>query len=388
MQSVGGTGQGGGVSEILERARRWSGYVCPDCRFVFRVSRDHDGQGIVCPSCRRMLRIPTATDIPPPLLGPSGHLAALEPAGEGRSHRSNKRRRGKKAKGAESHSWEKLPKSARSERSEKRQMRLMLIGGASLFALIVGGVIVSMNGGNKAAGGGVSTPVSAAKNPEAVAVQAVVPRGEASILAEAEPLTRKFMAATTVEELLPLVRNPGVAEGRMRAFYPGGKVEAVGLSQFNAGGALAIVGKIISLVVTTRDHEQKSLALIDTPEGLKIDWESWVGWSEISWEKFLSSRPVTGHVFRVTLSPVEYYNFGFTDDSKWQSYRLESADKEHSIYGYVEKGSVLDHRIHPNSEAKNTALMLSLKFPAGAASDSQVEIERYAGEGWVEEEVP
>jgi hypothetical protein len=227
-----------------------------------------------------------------------------------------------------------------------------------------------------------------AKNPPSAAVPPLVQRSEASILAAAEPLTRKFLDATTVEELLPLVRNPGVAEGRMRAFYPGGKIEAAGLSLFNSSGAVLIVRKNISIGVTTRDFQPKSLAFIDTPEGLKVDWESWVGWSDISWESFLSSRPVTGHVFRVTLSPVEYYNFGFTDDSKWQSYRLESSDKEHSLYGYVEKGSVLDHRIHPNSEVKSVALMLSLKFPAGATSSSQVEIEGFVGEGWVEEEKP
>ena len=56
------------MPDTMESARRWSGYVCPDCRFVFRVPRDHDGKGIVCPSCRRMLKIPTALDVAPPLL--------------------------------------------------------------------------------------------------------------------------------------------------------------------------------------------------------------------------------------------------------------------------------------------------------------------------------
>ena len=62
LQMATGKGQGWGVSETMESASRWSGYVCPDCRFVFRVPRDHDGKGIICPSCRRMLRIPTSAD--------------------------------------------------------------------------------------------------------------------------------------------------------------------------------------------------------------------------------------------------------------------------------------------------------------------------------------
>ncbi len=53
-----------------EKSRRWGAFVCPDCRFVFRVPGDHDGVGIVCPSCRRMLRIPADGDAVAPLMAP------------------------------------------------------------------------------------------------------------------------------------------------------------------------------------------------------------------------------------------------------------------------------------------------------------------------------
>jgi hypothetical protein len=53
-----------------EKARRWGAYVCPDCRFIFRIPMDHDGIGTVCPSCRRMLRIPKEGDSVAPLMAP------------------------------------------------------------------------------------------------------------------------------------------------------------------------------------------------------------------------------------------------------------------------------------------------------------------------------
>ena len=209
-------------------------------------------------------------------------------------------------------------------------------------------------------------------------------RSEASLLAEAEPLARRFLAATSVDDLLPLVRNLALAEPRIRAFYPTGKVKAPGLAGFNTGESLVIQGKFVSLGVRTREHEERSIALMDTPQGLKVDWESWAGWSEISWEKFLSTKPVSEHVFRVTLSAVDYYNFGFADESKWRSFRLVSADGENSIYGYVEKGSVLEQRIRPDAEAKGIPLMLSLKFPAAATVSNQVEIKGLVSDGWVD----
>jgi hypothetical protein len=334
-----------------------------------------------------MLRIPTSTDTPPPLIA-AARREGEPPAADGKSRGSQSRRR-KKAGGAENYSWEQVPKSSRTGGSEeKRQMRLMLVGGASLFAVIVVGVILLMNGGTKPVVrpvGEVAAPHGTVKNAEESPLPPAIRRSEASLLSEAGSLARKFLEATTVEELLPLVRNPAVAEARMRGFYPGGKIEAPGMMPLGAAGGFAVRDKLVSLVVRTRDFEEKSLAFIDTPQGLKIDWESWAGWSEISWKEFMATKPTSGHVFRVILAPVDYYNFEFTDDQKWQSYRLESPDHEHAVYGYAGKGTVLNGRLHPDKDTKSINLMLSLKFPAGTTSANQVEIERFVAEGWVEE---
>ncbi len=328
------------------------------------------------------MRIPTADDLTPPLMATVRKISAEQPAGDGKQRKVNKRRRTKKAGSSESHSWE-HSRTKHAGPDEKRRMRLMLVGGSVLFSMIVAGVVLSMNRGGKAVVPAVVAPGNNGTQP--VAPPPVLERSETSVLAEAEPLARKFLEATTVDELLPLVRNPAAAEPRMRAFYREGTVVSPGLSQFNSGGGLTIRGKLFSLAVVTRDHEEKSLAFVESPQGLKIDWESWAGWSDISWKDFLKSKPVDGHVFRVTLSAVDYYNFGFTDESKWRSYRILSADREHSIYGYVEKGSLLEKQIHIDGDAKSAALMLSLKFPDGATSSRQVEIERMVAEGWVEE---
>lgn len=335
-----------------------------------------------------MLRIPTSADTPSPLIAP--RPVTDQSAGEEKTSGSKNRRR-KKLVSPEKLSWEQQPKASRAAGNDRRQMRLMLIGGAALFVLIMAGVIYSTNLAKLPVAkpaGPVAAPAGGASNPAPAIVPPATPRSEASILAEVEPLARKFMEATTVAELLPLVRHPEVAEARMRGFYPEGKVEAPGMQPLGSGAGLSVRDKLVSLAVRTRDFEEKSLVFIDTPQGLKIDWESWAGWSEISWKEFMASKPTAGHVFRVILAKVDYYNFEFTDDQKWQSYRLESPDHEHAVYGYAEKGTVLNGRIHADNDIKDINLMLSLKFPAGATSGNQVEIERFVAEGWVEEDAP
>ncbi|RYD22947.1 MAG: hypothetical protein EOP88_06090 [Verrucomicrobiaceae bacterium] len=213
-------------------------------------------------------------------------------------------------------------------------------------------------------------------------------RGNAELIAEAEALTGRFLQAKTVEEMLPLVRDPATAEKRMRDFYQKDGVQPPGLSRFNPDGGFSVKGKLVSVNVVTRDFDTKAMAFAETLQGLKIDWESWVGWSEMPWEDFRSKKPAEGYVFRVNLSPVVYYNFGFADESKWKSYRIESPDKEHSVYGYVEKGSMLEERLRFDADTKKKTLTLSLKFPTGAEKDNQVVIDRFVNEGWVDEIAP
>lgn len=312
---------------------------------------------------------------------------ADEPAKEGRS-RGSKNRRRKKAGSQEDLAWDQEPRLSRQRDKGNEQTGLLVAGGVALLVLVAAGVFLAMNGGIKPLVhplGQTMTPPAAVKNPDEAAIPPVAQRSEADLLAEAGSLARKFLEATTVEELLPLVRNPAVAEARMRGFYPEGKIEAPGMQALGPGAALSVRDKLVSLAVRTRDFEEKSLAFIDTPQGLKIDWENWAGWSEISWKEFMATKPTSGHVFRVILAAVDYYNFEFTDDQKWQSYRLVSPDQEHALYGYAEKGTVVNGRIHLDADTKSIKLMLSLKFPAGATAGNQVEIERLVTEGWVEE---
>jgi hypothetical protein len=357
----------------MESARRWSGFVCPDCRFVFRVPREHDGRGVVCPSCRRILKIPSPGDPMPALVIPLPAEAAAV-SGEKKHRRRNSRR------GSE-HDWESSDeKSPASSRRVKRQMFWMLVGGGGLFTLLVAGVLMTMLGSRQPPPM-VRIPAAERPVPKAAA-PADAMLTDASFLTAAEPLATKFLEAARIEDLLPLVRNPKLAEPRLRGMYPDGKIEASGIAGFNTRSEIIRQGAFISVHVRTREFLEKPMAFFASPEGLKIDWESWAGWSGMPWGAFLASKPAAGKLFRVLLSPVEYYNFAFSDDRKWQSYRLESPDGKHAIYGYVERNSPLDAMLRPAPDQTQAALTVELKFPENASSANQVLIGKMIAEGW------
>jgi hypothetical protein len=109
----------------------------------------------------------------------------------------------------------------------------------------------------------------------------------------------------------------------------------------------------------------------------------------MTWDEFLTSKPTSPTLFRVSVHPVEYYNFAFTDDTRWRSYRLDSPDGQHTIYGYVERGSLADSRIQLPPEAKMSPYTLYLRFPEDAGSRNQVLIDRIAADSWlIENEDP
>ena len=326
-----------------------------------------------------MLRIPAPGDRTPPLLMPLKSSKPEEVPADVEHHGESRRRR-KKSRRGEGHAWDSESGKKRiSLREDKRQMFWMLVGGSTLLALILVGVLMTQLGGEKSPPP-VRTPVVEKTKPAEPGVRHV---SDADFLAAAEPIAKKFLEAVGIDGLLPLVRNPQKAEPRIRRQHADGKIPAPGMSAFNTASEVVRNGSVFSVIIRTRDFEEKALFFHETPEGFKIDWEAWAGWSEMPWAEFLASKTKQSQTFRVNLSVVDYYNVAFADDKKWTSYRLESPDGKHVVYGYAESDSILNSKLRPPPDSKSVGMILALRFPENAASDNQVLIDHIVTEGWV-----
>lgn len=378
------------MPETSEITRRWSGYICPDCRFVFRVPRDHDGRGVVCPSCKRLLRLPVVGEPLPPLVTnpiqkPEFELsppdeAAVTPQGELRK----RRRRGSRGKESASPAWEQQAKFL-SKRPEK-SLTVAIIGGAALLLIVA--VIIATR--SKPAVVTPMAPVVEKSTPqfppgsEKARLPDVPDVGQ--FLRLAEPIAKTFLEAKSVDEILPVVRHPDITGKHLNDRYVDGHFMAPGLQSFAEDGAVSIQQSTAVVKVRTGNFEQRDLCFVHTKDGWKVDWESWVGWSDISWEMFAEKAPTTPSRFRVRLKPIIYYNFGFTDDGKWRSYLIESPDGEHRFFGYVERGTPVDNLINLADSPGGGDFILDLAFPADNVGRNQVLIKDRIAVGWVEPE--
>jgi hypothetical protein len=377
--------------------RRWSAFVCPDCRFVFRIPKDHDGEGIVCPSCRRLLKIPGEGEDSAPLMAPLQKIGFAEddtpdPRGEKRTRSKRK----KKEKEAETPGWEASAGKWRASR-KKGKRTLQTLGGWTLAIIVVFGVAFFLVKDNE--------PQETAEKSEKVddfdelvqvpllmpdeeledpiELPKIMQRSEGEFLTLAQPVAEAFMTATSVEQILPWVRDRERVEAKIQAHYREGEIEPMGLSKFNATGRVSYKDTFAAVTILTPNFERKQLAFVDSADGLKIDWESWVGWSEMPWDKLIESRPTQPVLVRAMLKRVDYYNFGFGDEVKWRSYLIVSPDGEHTLYGYAERNSLIDQRLRPDEQNISFSVTLKIRFPEDGDSRNQTVIEEFVSDGWV-----
>jgi hypothetical protein len=377
--------------------RRWSAFVCPDCRFIFRLPGVHDGEGVVCPSCRRLLRLPGEDEESAPLMAPPDMTGFAEdgtPVRHGERRSRSKRR--KKPNERETPDWDVRAGTWRSSRKKGKRTARMFARWSLAIAVIFGAAFLIMRPAEPKERTENASTVDDYGEPaqvpllhpdeeleEPIELPKIMRRSESEFLSLAQPMAEAFLTATSIEQILPLVRDRERVRPHILARYPDGKIEPGGLYKFNVAGQVTYKDSFAAVSVQTGDFQRKQLAFVDSAEGLKIDWESWVGWSELPWDKLIESRPTRPVVVRAILKWMDYYNFGFTDESKWRSYHIVSPDGEHTLYGYAERNSLLDQRLRPPEQKASVAVTLKIRFPEEGENRNQALIVEYLSDGWV-----
>lgn len=323
---------------------------------MFRVPRDHDGKGVVCPACRVMLRLPGPDDVLMPLVVPP---------------------RAAPAEVVEEIEYEDEEEVAREGMDYKFIIAL------AVPALLVLGLFAWWMMPDPA--GPRDGPPSAAPSAGSVPLAVEQEPAVRTLVLELESVVKAFLDAPDAVAALRQVRDPERIAPKLEAWLAGKPYVAPGFREFlGESAASGSTGNLITVQVRTGNFEVREITLFGKAGAFKVDWESWAGWSEMSWEDFQSERPTEGKWFRLTLSRVDYYNFAFKNELEWSSYRLDSPDGSTSLYGYVPRTSQLDQEIRPVDETERVKLLLKLRYPPDQPSGNQVLIEGVSGQEWVE----
>ena len=412
------------MPEAAKKKRTWLGLVCPVCRFVFRVPKNHDGQGVICPACNHLLNLPQSkkarklvapeqvsseqpkTLIPKPRDKRETKPIVARPLNEEDKRPQptpmpQKQRRGqrRKVKSDSLPEWEQKSSSG----SGSGGSSIAWIVGGSILGLVIAAVgawlvLDSLDKEKK------SQPTPSSHLPaltvddlEKDSVAELTPEEKKrqqeiresvktgmNVLTKAEVVVKKFLNASSLEEMAKYVRTPETTVPRMRAWYGDKPWKVTGVKEVGVGGRVTVKGAMASMSVKLKDFSYRQIALERVGQEYKVDWESWVCWSSMPWDDLFEKTPQDPVEIRVRCSLDSYYNRYFRDDTKWVAVRLSHPYKDRSLYGYIDKNSpVLMRLIGDLQSRKVSAVTIKVKYPQDPLANNQVIITDYTQNGWV-----
>ncbi len=196
-----------------------------------------------------------------------------------------------------------------------------------------------------------------------------------------------FLNARSLEERLPFIRNRSTLEASMRNYHKSRPLQPIRFRDIPEDGVLESKdGRHLTLMVMMEDYSLQPVVLEDTPDGFKVDWESFTGHNPVLWDAYAADPPGQPLILRVLArsagtGAVEH----IPDAGKFAWVMLEGPGGTRALPAAIDPGSEMEWRIKslldPLSERK---LCLELEaFPAAVPNAPKAaRIRRLASESW------
>ena len=115
-----------------------------------------------------------------------------------------------------------------------------------------------------------------------------------------------------------------------------------------------------------------------------IDWESFIGYSEMSLDEFVDNKLKEPTMFRLHAKIDDYFNFQFNDKDHRCLYLRNPKDTE-AVYGYINRGSSADDHLSEIIESGKSInfIIVNLQYPDQLGGKNQVIINEIIASGWL-----
>ena len=270
-----------------------------------------------------------------PERGAAEHVHPLEPLPElsvklpskGRRRKRKRKRKGRVRRGEEL--WGRKQRRSGARRRGWRWPRRIAIGLAAAAAIGLGiwqlkelGRRLSSTGDGSGDGG--ESPQAELELPD---------------FDLADELARQFVAATTVDEALPLIRPWEGAREALIAYYevrePIDPLAPLNAMPPEIEGEMAY--QVFGLLLP--DGSGRLIPVVDGGDRLMVDFKAFVQWSSAPIECLLDGTTAEIEEVRVILRPSTYYNFTFADSERYRAYEASMGrDHEFQLVMYAQRG--------------------------------------------------
>lgn len=130
------------------------------------------------------------------------------------------------------------------------------------------------------------------------------------------------------------------------------------------------------------------IAMLRDPQGkFLIDWESLVGYGELSFGEFRLKRPTEPVILRAYVRQFEYYNFEFSDSARYLCVKLTSEDGASSLYAYCQRGTALarwlESDLASTGPSSYKGYTMRVSFPPDAQSNQCMLLHKVIAPRWL-----
>lgn len=342
----------------MSKKQKWTGLVCPTCRFVIRVPAGASGQAAICPACDRLFNISQGDS-----KKASSPILVKEDDDEYQADYEVNGKAGVKGKAS-------------------GRKPLLLLGVAVILLAVIGSFFWgSFSKAGKDSSGEITPTVVVEKTTDKAADQAL----EDAQYEQVVQTVRKFLSNEEVSTIGSMVRNPEVAIPRIDAHYKKHSWEATNVIANDIKVSFDSGSSFVGVRVVDGRPTNNRMTLEKIGGEYLVDWESWVAWSEMEWESLLVKRPSEEKLVRIHCSEAEYYAGEYADDEKWLCLKLKHISSDGFVYGYVTRdlfsGAGLANLLLSEGKLK---LTLKVKYPQNLTTQNQLLVTEVMYLGWVD----
>lgn len=208
-----------------------------------------------------------------------------------------------------------------------------------------------------------------------------------------QDVTRGYLAAATVDEMLLHVRHPSRVEPLMRKYYQSHRIQPVKFIRFERIRSLGLDShSFVSVVAVLHGGGTRALILQQLDEDrFAVDWESDVTYQPIEWDKYLADRSVEPMSMRVLIQRDNFFAYEFRNEQEFDCYRIKVNSSGKHIFGYARKGSAVSEALRRYAERNQLGaagtgaqpVMLKLRFPENSHSRNSVWIDELVAPRWI-----
>lgn len=374
--------------------------TCPACGGRLRAPRSSIGTSVGCPTCQAAVAVRDAAALTPQpmIVDPSRRLGvaprseaspATDTAFKERLRRTTEegfkvdpdrpvmvRRDNRRLKhGGTLTDWDTQPRR-RHHHTGSRRLVQVLVGSIILLALVLAGIFWQRVGTSGSTGRDAALP------------QAAVPlelQSGVDFRQDVWIAIKKFCAAPTAEALIPFIRDPErVGPNLLRYYSAENPWVPLALGPQPDLSILEVHRNFVVLQLPLADFATRPIALEKTPDGFRVDWESFTGYSELSWAELRRTRPRDPVLVRAVVRPTDYFNRDFTSANTHLAFQISDLNRDQVLYGYVPIGGEADLQLQKvllNDPSVHA--VIRVRYPENSTNDRQVEITEVLEKGWI-----